>query len=292
MTPLHRNFPGLLLLASLVAVGGVWRLSWAARTVAAGSDRARAMDSRLAAASQPPPPSPTPGKGPQWSRQVVLVLTPGWDSPRGRLQRWERASLKGPWTRVGEDVPVVVGRNGLGWGRGLPDAPRGSGTGPRKREGDGRAPAGCFGIPEAFGFAPRSEASRFVRLPYRQLTPDTECIDDPLSRHYNRILLTRPRQQRDWSSSEKMREVSLYRWGAWVGHNDSPPRGGAGSCIFLHIWKDAETGTAGCTAMAEADMKALLGWLVPEAQPVLVQLPRQEYDTLPPGGWGLPNASD
>ena len=217
-------------------------------------------------------------------RQIVLVTTPSWNAPQGRLQRWERASAQSPWTQAGEKIRVVVGRNGLAWGRGLLPLAADHRPGPRKREGDGRSPAGIFALPEAFGFAPRSEACRFVRLPYRQLTPDTECIDDALSRSYNRMVQG---GQRDWSSSEKMRQVALYRWGAWVSHNDAPPQGGAGSCIFLHIWKDARSGTAGCTAMPEADLKALLAWLDPAASPVLVQLPRQERENVRQA-WGLP----
>ena len=34
-----------------------------------------------------------------------------------------------------------------------------------------------------------------------------------------------------------------------------------GSCIFAHLWKSADSATAGCTAMAELAMRKLLAWL-------------------------------
>ncbi|HEX4641347.1 MAG TPA: L,D-transpeptidase family protein, partial [Chthoniobacterales bacterium] len=57
-----------------------------------------------------------------------------------------------------------------------------------------------------------------------------------------------------------------------------PAKPGAGSCIFLHIWKNSRAATAGCTAMPEQDLVNLLGWLDPKDRPVLVQMPQKEYD--------------
>ena len=72
-----------------------------------------------------------------------------------------------------------------------------------------------------------------------------------------------------------------------VGHNTDPVMPGGGSCIFLHIWKSPAGGTSGCTAVSEAAMEELLRRLKPESNPLLVQLPRQEYERLR-GAWGLP----
>jgi D-alanyl-D-alanine dipeptidase len=47
----------------------------------------------------------------------------------------------------------------------------------------------------------------------------------------------------------------------------------------MHIWKNSSTPTTGCTAMAEPDLVQLLRWLDPAAQPVLVQMPRQDYQS-------------
>lgn len=218
------------------------------------------------------------------SRQLVVVTTRGWDDVPGLLRRFERRGAGGAWARVGADVPVAVGRSGLGWGLGLADA--GAAAGPRKREGDGKAPAGLFALGPAFGFAPAREAA-WLRLPYTPLTPSVECVDDAASRRYNLIVDRAAAGEVDWNSSERMRSVDGYRWGLVVRHNAQPPRPGGGSCIFLHVWAGPGRGTAGCTAMEEASLRELLGWLDPKRGPLLVQLTEAEYARLR-AEWRLP----
>jgi D-alanyl-D-alanine dipeptidase len=85
-----------------------------------------------------------------------------------------------------------------------------------------------------------------------------------------------------------MRDVGdPYRLGIVVEHNTDPREPGGGSCIFMHIWKGADTGTSGCTAMTIANIQALLAWLNPDDEPVLVQLPEAEYERLKKN-WQLP----
>jgi D-alanyl-D-alanine dipeptidase len=207
------------------------------------------------------------------SRQVILVTTPEWSSVRGTLRRFERRGAK--WTQVGEAFDVVVGRSGLGWGDGLVQT---EGSGPSKREGDGRAPAGVFRLTRAFGFASAGEAT-WLRVPYTPLTSRVECVDDTASAQYNRVVDRSAVKAVDWKSSERMREVEGYRWGVIVAHNARAVPGG-GSCIFLHIWAGPERGTAGCTAMEQPNLEALLRWLDSRKRPLLVQLPRSEYARL------------
>jgi zinc D-Ala-D-Ala dipeptidase len=218
------------------------------------------------------------------SRQLIVVTTPGWDSVRGTLRRFERRT-GAKWVQVGEAFPVVVGRSGLGWGDGLSKA---EGDGPSKREGDGRAPAGVFTLTRAFGFAGTNEAAR-LRMPYTPLTPGVECVDDATSAHYNRVVDRAAVETVDWNSSERMREVEGYRWGVVVAHNARAVPG-RGSCIFLHIWAGPEKGTAGCTAMEQPSLEALLRWLDSRERPLLVQLPESEYTRLEET-WKLPPIS-
>ena len=219
-------------------------------------------------------------------RQLVLVVTPGWEARQGSLRCFSREAPGGQWQAAGPSIPVEVGRNGLGWGRGLHGPP--PGYGPRKKEGDGRSPAGAFHLSRAFGYAPAAEAS-FIRLPYLQAGPGLECVDDPRSRHYNRLLDGNRVRRRDWRSSERMRRRdNLYQWGILVDHNRPGTVAGEGSCIFLHIWEGEGRGTSGCTAMAAADLLRLLAWLMPDANPVLVQLPRAECIRYS-DNWGLPS---
>ena len=208
------------------------------------------------------------------SRQCVVVVAPDWSSTTGTLHAFERASATGAWKMRGDAIPVVLGKSGLGWGLGLVDAKRRAG--PRKVEGDNKVPAGLFRLGPAFGYSPARSAI-WIKLSYVALTKMTEGVDDPRSHYYNQLVDRSKVARVDWRSSEQMRRADdLYKWGVFVAHN---PRAasGAGSCIFLHIWKNSSTPTIGCTAMAERDLVRLLHWLDPAALPLLVQMPQRDY---------------
>ncbi len=217
------------------------------------------------------------------SRQLILVTTGGWNAVDGEMRLYERDSINDNWKAVGEKIPIVVGRNGMAWGRGL----HGDvvGEGPVKQEGDGRSPAGAFGLSSAFGYAPPDRAGE-VKLPYVQSVATLECVDDPQSAHYNRIIDRATVENPDWKSSERMRrDDDQYRWGVVVDHNsDREP--GCGSCVFLHIWEAPGKGTAGCAAMDSSSMGDMLRWLDAKRRPILVQLPQAEFERLREA-WGL-----
>lgn len=217
------------------------------------------------------------------ARQLIVVTARGWNDVAGTLQRYERKDVRAPWQAVDAAVPIVVGRNGLAWGLGV-NAPVKRG-GPVKHEGDGRAPAGVFTLSNAFGYAP-ADSARWLKLPYQRATSTYECVDDTTSRFYNQTL-ERATVSPDWHSSEIMRRSdNAYRWGVIVAHN-MPARAAGGSCIFLHIWSGPTKGTAGCTAMAEPNLLAIMRWLDPARQPRLVQLTESEYARVR-SAWGLP----
>lgn len=215
------------------------------------------------------------------STELLLVTTKDWSAVTGQLRRFTRHSAHSEypiWMQIGEPIPIVVGRNGLGWGRGFP-LPVAL-PGPIKKEGDGKSPAGIFRLSSAFGFAAADKLEK-VTLPYRQLTNGIECVDDVKSTHYNSIVDRSQMGQPDWNSSEKMAEIMpQYRLGIVVDHNVNPTIPGGGSCIFMHIWKDAVTGTSGCTAMAPEQMESLLPWLKPDLHPLLVQMPDAEFEAM------------
>jgi D-alanyl-D-alanine dipeptidase len=218
------------------------------------------------------------------SRQCVVVLTNKWTSPSGVMRAFERSSAASTWKERGPGFAVVVGKNGLGQGRGLVGLNFESA--PEKREGDDRAPAGIFRLSSAFGYATARSAT-WIKLPYLALSRQVEGIDDPNSRHYNKLVDRSKLAKIDWRSSERMRRDDvLYKWGVVVGHN-SAALPGAGSCIFLHIWKGPASTTAGCTAMPESDLVRLLRWLDPVQHPILVQMPRANYRSMQ-ARYGLP----
>jgi L,D-peptidoglycan transpeptidase YkuD (ErfK/YbiS/YcfS/YnhG family) len=215
------------------------------------------------------------------STQLVIVTTADWGSVSGQAQLFEKHGPRDHWRRVGDPFEIVVGNAGLAWGAGVLPASAHDGRAaadPVKKEGDGKAPAGIFRLSKAFGYAPQPPAGS--KLDYVALSPSIECVDDAASRYYNRIE-DHASVTPDWHSSEQMRRPDdLYRWGIVVDHNSDPPQPGAGSCIFLHIWRGPGQGTVGCTAVPQARIESLLGWLDPARQPLLVQLPRPRFDAL------------
>ena len=212
------------------------------------------------------------------ARQLVVVRGAGWDEFHARAQRFERGQVGGAWRSVGAAFDVVLGHAGLAWGRGLhgEGAPRGK-AGPLKREGDGRSPAGVFTLGAAYGRAERSA----LALAYTRASTTLRCVDDPRSAHYNQIVDSAELEQ-DWSSAEPMRRY--YELAITVEHNHSR-EASAGSCIFLHPWKDPETPVTGCTAMASETLDVLAVWLEPGA--VIVALPASSLMDLR-GRWALP----
>ena len=218
------------------------------------------------------------------SRQCVVVLTDHWASTTGVMHAFERRGATASWKERGPGIAVVVGKNGLGHGRGLVRLDF-EGV-PNKKEGDDRAPAGIFRLSSAFGYAPARSAA-WVRLPYLPLSRQVEGIDDPNSRYYNKLVDRSKVAKIDWRSSEQMRRDDvLYKWGVIVEYNPAAMPG-AGSCIFLHIWKSSSAPTAGCTAMPESDLVRLLRWLDPARHPILVQMPRATYQSIR-SKYGLP----
>lgn len=212
------------------------------------------------------------------SDQLIVVTSKGWDDIQGTAQRYERHGQT--LQKFEAPFAVVLGKNGMGWGKGLLDI--GQAEGPVKQEGDGKAPAGMFKLGTAFGYAPSAE----TRLPYLSLTPTIECVDDSQSARYNE-LVDGAVVDKDWSSSERMRRSDeLYRQGISIQHN-TPATPAAGSCIFFHIWRGPSAPTRGCTAMDPADIARLFNWLDPGKSPVLVQLPQAQYEQLRER-WKLP----
>lgn len=211
------------------------------------------------------------------SLQCLVVLTDDWVSTTGVIRSFERNGSTDKWKERHSALPVVVGKKGLGLGRGLVRLNlRGA---PPKKEGDDKAPAGIFRLSSAFGYAPARSAS-WVRLPYLALSKQIEGIDDPRSLYYNKLVDRSKVAKIDWRSSEQMRRHDVrYKWGVVVDHNRAAISG-AGSCIFLHVWMSSSSATAGCTAMRERDLVALIRWLDPARHPVLVQMPRAAYRSI------------
>jgi L,D-peptidoglycan transpeptidase YkuD (ErfK/YbiS/YcfS/YnhG family) len=215
-------------------------------------------------------------------KQVVMVISDDWDAKVAQQYRFEKH--QGEWKVIGETIPVNLGRTGLAWGIGLHPKQ----TGYHKKEGDGKAPAGIFDFGMAFGYLPELD----TKMPYSQMQSTSYCIDVNASPLYNQIVdqkeVGEPATQ---GSTEAMRRDifshdDLYKKGLVIQHNPDNISG-AGSCIFMHLWRGPESSTAGCTSMHESEMDALLSWIDQKQQPRYVALPRHEY-LAKQKVWGLP----
>lgn len=198
------------------------------------------------------------------SKQILQVTVNNRQHETAVLQRYQRSGLHANWKKIGTLIPIVIGKNGLAKQVSDPS----SIAFPIKKEGDLRTPLGIF--PISFSFGIMSADKNISSLPWQQLTSDIECVDDPNSRYYNRIVNHRNIISSDWRSSEKMMQEPLYKLGAFIAYNTQPTYPGAGSCIFLHVWRNARTGTAGCLAMDEKNLRVVLKWLRLNDSPLIV----------------------
>ena len=205
--------------------------------------------------------------------QLIVGLAPNWNSMRGELQFFER-SAGSSWQRVGAAMPVLFGKNGLAWGRGLVGQEE---DGLRKHERDGRAPAGIFRIGKIYTYDPALPAG--ADYPFHQVTKADAWIDDIHSPDYNRfVTIDDPEHPPPWFGKAKMRHDDFaYRWLVEIRHNSDPPVPNDGSAIFFHIRRGTTRPTTGCTTMAEEDLRKLITWLRAARHPCYALLPREVY---------------
>ncbi|MGB9473696.1 MAG: hypothetical protein WCE87_01360, partial [Candidatus Udaeobacter sp.] len=150
--------------------------------------------------------------------QLIAGMAPSWNSMRGELRLFERPR-GGDWTAVAGPFPVLFGKNGLAWGTGLAGQNE---PGLRKKERDGRAPAGVFDIGQVFGY--ESHLPPGGDYPYHQVTEADVWSDDPRSPSYNRHVVIDPKNPPDNYTHEKMRSGDFaYHWLVEIRHNSNPP---------------------------------------------------------------------
>ena len=199
------------------------------------------------------------------SEQLILIVSDDFNTTHAVLTRYEKE--QDCFEKVGETIPVNLGRNGLGWGIGEKGFTQKVDE-PIKREGDGRAPAGIFKISKAFGYATKVR----TKMPYLQADKKLICVDDSESVYYNQIIdknVTNMPKSFEWMR----RDDKLYKFGLVIAHNTEAKKG-AGSCIFFHIRKSENAPTAGCSAMKEHDLHTIMTWLDPAKEPKVIQIPR------------------
>jgi len=179
--------------------------------------------------------------------QAIVVHPVSKNSHQAGLSAWQKQGQS--WYRLYR-VSAVIGRNGL--------APAGA-----KKEGDGRTPSGIYPLGPAFGYA----SSIGTGLLYRQATDIDFWVDDVSSLQYNQWVSGRPAA----NSFERMkRSDDLYQYGIVIGYNTHPIIPGAGSAIFMHVWRKYNSSTAGCVALNQRYLRKILRWLDQRYQPVII----------------------
>ncbi len=122
-----------------------------------------------------------------------------------------------------------------------------------KREGDGATPAGYFAM-RFLLYRPDREATPQTRLASRALARADGWCDAPADRAYNRMI----RLPHPASAEALWRDDAQYDLIVPLGYNDIAVIPGAGSAIFLHLAAPDFAPTAGCVALARADLLAVL----------------------------------
>lgn len=219
-------------------------------------EAARASTKPTVAATAPPPTTVAPSRlvspvdqlfGVGDAQQVISVIADQPGDTTATLTAYER-SPEG-WVQVHGPWKADIGGHGF--------APDG-----QKREGDLRTPTGAYDLGFAFGVL----ADPGAKLEYRRITSSSIVWDDdPSSSRYNQWVDTAT--QSVGNDPEPMYNRPAYDYGVVIDYNAARTPG-LGSAIFLHVTKG--TPTAGCVAIPEDDLVALLRWLDPAKRPRVV----------------------
>lgn len=188
------------------------------------------------------------------SEQVIFVCADGHEAYRAVLYTFEKQN--GQWKTVFEPMKAVIGSRGISYD---------------KKEGDRKSPAGAFRIFRCFG---RTE-NPGTKLLYTRFSQGDFWVDDPSSPYYN-TYQKGPAGGR-WNSAEDLYVIGeTYKYFIVIEYNTENPVAGKGSAIFLHVWKNENTPTAGCTAVSEENLLKLIKWLDPSLNPLILQFPAED----------------
>ncbi len=135
-----------------------------------------------------------------------------------------------------------------------------------KREGDGATPAGIHRIT---GLLYRADRMACPAPWARPIGPRDLWCDDPASPAYN-MPACAPFAARH---ERLFRPDPLYDMILTTDWNGAPPRPGAGSAIFLHIWRRPGYPTEGCIAFAREDLMWIVTRIGPGTRLIVPPLP-------------------
>lgn len=194
------------------------------------------------------------------SQQIVLVVSNDFNTSTAKMECFDGDK------KALNTIDVNIGKNGLGWGLGEVKLEQKDGE-PSKHEGDKKAPIGIFKLTSVFGYENKIDSN----MPYLHATKNLICVDDSNYKEYNKIIQMPKNKPK---SFEYMKRDDLqYQLGIVVQHNKNAVAQ-RGSCIFMHVRKSKNAGTAGCTSMSYDDLKKVVLWLDKSKNPILIQIPK------------------
>ncbi len=209
---------------------------------------------------------------PRRVHQLITVSASSWSSTHATLKAWRRAA-SGRWTLAHRPISVIVGYNGWVKAR-------------DRRQSTGTTPAGRFELPYAFGRL--SDPGAHLR--YRDFDRSEWWPYEPRDKATYNVWQWHKAPRTHWRSdySEHLWDYAgQYAYGLvvgfnlpkgvhyssqrrqWVARNTADTSRGGG--IFLHVRGDGLT--AGCVAMDRRQVRWLIRWLRPKANPQVVMGP-------------------
>ncbi len=160
---------------------------------------------------------------------------------------------------------MVVNRWGARFcGRRIPCALGRGGIADQKREGDGASPAGIWHLVGGMYRADRLRVPgawgtlRLIPAGHRDL-----WSDDPRDPSYNHPIRAHahPFSHERLRRGDRLYDIVLFSDWNWP---EATP--GAGSAIFVHLWRRPRFPTAGCIAFAHADLAWILTRWTPRSR--------------------------
>ncbi len=188
------------------------------------------------------------------ARQLVVVDAPSFGSTTATLTTWVKTGST--WQPALPSMPATAGYSGWQYAT-------------SRHEGDGSTPIGSYPIGATmYG----NDANPGVAYPYHQLTCGDWWDEDSSSPEYNTFESVPCGTTPPFAATSEAlwTETNAYPYLAVIDFN-TPATGPSGSGIFLHA--DIGEPTNGCVSLPLPDLVAVLQWLKPTMDPLIVMGP-------------------
>ncbi|TFE68230.1 L,D-transpeptidase family protein [Methylacidiphilum caldifontis] len=217
-------------------------------------------------------------------QQLITVVVPSSSACEGYMKLFQRIGEGGQWNPDSDFIPILIGKNGLTWGKGLHEPQEGE----HKKEGDGKTPAGIFNLGLIMGIADELPSGAQWPL-YHKKSPLDAWIEDPALDNYNHLVTIKDSSSPpEWFEKQRLRiEDPHLEWMIFIEHNYPDSKPGLGSAIFIHERYGEHTPTSGCVAMEKEKLVDLIRWISYPSKPKIVILSIPDYARLQ-SLWDLP----